>query len=123
MLDDEIFRNNTWYRDGKPHWVYNTPYLIATKQRGWIEWTPNVIASKVTLVAGEDKAVVKLTSFTPNFRTYQMKHGDDPWTDCDDQVEVPLKKERNRFVFRTVNLFGVTGPEHVVQIDWKETSR
>ena len=43
MLDDEIFRNNTWYRDGKPHWAYNTPYLIKTVRRDWIEWTPNVI--------------------------------------------------------------------------------
>ena len=27
VLDDENFRKNTWYRDGKLHWAYGTPYL------------------------------------------------------------------------------------------------
>jgi hypothetical protein len=67
-----------------------------------------------------DSAVVFLVSFTPNFKTYQVKKGDGQWVDCDEVVEVRLKKELNRFTFRTVNLFGVTGPEHRVEIDWQK---
>lgn len=117
MYKDDVFDNNTWYRDKKPHWAYNTPFLVATTQRNWIEWTPNVISSKVTLAS--DKATVFLTSFTPNFRSFQLKHGDQPWVDCDESVELPLKKELNRLTFRTINLFGVTGPEHSLEIAWK----
>jgi hypothetical protein len=116
LLDDENFRNNVWYRGGKPAWFYNTPYALRTTQRDWIEWTPNVIASRVR-VDGE-KARVSLASFTPNFKTFQMRIGEGTWRNCEDELDVPLVKGTNRFVFRTVNLFEVTGPEHRVQIDW-----
>jgi len=115
MLGDEIFKKNTWYRDGKPHWAYDTPYMILTTRRDWIEWTPNVINSKVAVKAG--KARVFLSSCTPNFRGFQIKASDDTWRDCGEEVELPLAKEgRNRFTFRTINLFGVAGPEHRVEI-------
>jgi hypothetical protein len=118
MLDDEIFRNNTWYRDGKPHWAYKTPYLIATARRDWIEWTPNVITSKVTIK--DDKARVFLSSCTPNFKSFQRMDDDGKWRDCDEQIEILLKKQgRNRFTFRTINLFGVTGPEHRIEIAYQ----
>jgi hypothetical protein len=144
MYDDEIFRNNTWYRGGdRPHWAYNTPHLITTTLRESIEWTPNVIRadikirnnaeilnSRISSGRGEmkayesqingDSAVVFLVSFTPNFKTYQLKKGDGQWVDCDEVVEIRLKKELNRFAFRTVNLFGVAGPEYRVEIDWQQ---
>jgi hypothetical protein len=116
LLDDENFRNNVWYRGGKPSWFYNTPYLLRTTQRDWIEWTPNVITSQVR-VEGE-KARVSLASFTPNFKTFQMRSGEGAWRNCEDELDLTLVKGTNRFVFRTVNLFEVTGPEHRVQIDW-----
>ena len=116
MYEDDIFRNNVWYRDGKPMWAYNTPYLVKTTRREWIEWTPNVIASTTKVKGG--RADVFLKSFTPNFRTFQMKTGDGEWTDCDERVTPTLRKDVNRFAFRTVNLFGVTGPEHRVKVDW-----
>lgn len=115
MLDDDIFRKNTWYRDGKRHWAYGTPYLIATPRRDWIEWTPNVITSRVTIKDG--KVGVFLGSCTPNFKIFQVKAGDGSWADCEEQVDLPIAgSELNRFAFRTVNLFGVTGPEHRVEI-------
>ena len=117
MLDDEIFRKHTWYRDGKPHWAYGKPYLVKTTQRSWIEWTPNVITSTVKIDG--DRADVFLRSCTPNFRSFQVKRGDGKWTDCAERVTPKLAKRLNRFTFRTVNLFGVTGPEHRVEIDWK----
>jgi hypothetical protein len=87
---------------------------LATTQRGWIEWTPNVIASNVR-VSGQ-KATVTLSSCTPNFRSYQVRIGDAGWTDCDEQVELAVKPEAYPASFRSVNLFGVAGPEHEVQI-------
>jgi Transglutaminase-like superfamily len=118
VLDDEIFRSHTWYRDGKPHWAYNTPYFIKTTRRDWIEWTPNVITSKVTIEG--DKAHVFLGSCTPNFRSFQKMRDDGSWHDCDEHLELSLdKRVRNRFVLRTINLFGVTGPEHHVEIAYE----
>ena len=115
MLDDDIFRQNTWYRDGKPHWAYHTPYLIATTRRDWIEWTPNVITSKVTIEG--DKAYVFVRSCTPNFRSFQKMNHDGTWCDCSEQIELSLDKQvRNRLTFRTINLFGVAGPEHRIEI-------
>ena len=117
MLDDDAFRKNTWYRDGKPHWAYNTPYLLKTTQRGWIEWTPNAIASKAKIEG--DRANILLTSVTPNFRTFQLRTDDGEWADCEERATPTLAKRLNRFAFRTVNRFGVTGPEHRVEIDWQ----
>jgi hypothetical protein len=115
VLEDENFRNNTWYRDGKPHWAYNTPYFIKTTRRDWIEWTPNVITSKVTVVG--KKAHVFLSSCTPNFRSFQSKTDDATWRDCNEEVDLPLNnRARNCFTFRTINLFGIAGPEHRVEI-------
>jgi hypothetical protein len=115
MLDDENFRNNTWYRNGKPHWAYGTPYLIETTRRDWVEWTPNVITSKVTIEG--NKARVFLGSCTPNFRSFQKMDEGGGWRDCDEEVELLLDRHAQMdFTFRTVNLFGVTGPEHHVKI-------
>jgi hypothetical protein len=118
VLEDEIFHNNTWYRDGKPHWAYGTPYFIKTTRRDWIEWTPNVITSTVTI--RDTMAYVFLSSCTPNFRSFQMMGKDGTWSDCDEQVELTLgNRDIERFTFRTINLFGVTGPEHRVEIGLK----
>ena len=115
MFKDDIFASNTWYRDGKPHWAYGTPYLITTTRRDWIEWTPNVIASKVTIEDG--KVRVFLDSCTPNFRSYQMRAGKGAWADSEDRVELPIAGSGiHRFTFRVINLFGVAGPEHRVEI-------
>lgn len=115
MLEDDIFKSNTWYRDGKPHWAYGTPYMILTTRRDWIEWTPNVITSKVTIADGTTHLL--LGSCTPNFRSFQTKAGDGTWNDCGEDVQRSLtEKGPNRFTFRTMNLFGVTGPEHHVEI-------
>jgi len=118
VLDDEIFRNNTWYRDGKPHWAYGTPYFIKTTRRDWIEWTPNVITSKVTIK--DNRAEVFLSSCTSSFRSFPMRDEAGTWKDCDEQAELSLdRRARNHFLFRTINLFGVTGPEHCVEIGLK----
>jgi len=120
MYDDEIFQKHIWYRDGEPHWAYDTPYLIKTTQRDWIYWTPNVISSQVNIQGQDGRAHIFLLSFTPNFKTFQMKISKGDWRNCDESLDLPLQKQLNRFAFRTVNLFGVTGPEHRLEIDWKK---
>lgn len=117
LFEDEFFRKNIWQRNGKQNWIIGSPYAIVTANRGWIEWTPNVIESKVRIVG--EKADISLSSFTPNFRSYQIKT-DKGWEDCREDLALPLVKPANTFLLRTVNLFGVTGPEHKVQIDWQE---
>jgi len=122
VLDDENFRQNTWYRDGKPHWAYGTPYFIKTARCDWIEWTPNVIASEVTVEG--NRARVFLNSCTPNFRSFQRRDDDGTWRDCVEEVELPLDQHtRMRLAFRTINLFGVAGPEHRVEIAYQAQNR
>jgi hypothetical protein len=42
------------------------------------------------------------------------------WRDCDEKVELSLnRRTRNRFRFRTMNLFGAAGPEHHVEIAYQ----
>lgn len=115
MFDDAIFRNHIWYRDGKPFWAYGTPFLIKTTRRDWIYWTPNTITSRAA-VSG-DTIRIRLDSFTPNFKTYQVQVDGQPWRDCPPRFDLTPQKTDHRLVFRAVNRFGVTGPEHHVEID------
>jgi len=39
------------------------------------------------------------------------------WNDISNIIEIELKKDKNEFIFRTVNLAGVTGPEHKIIIE------
>jgi hypothetical protein len=86
------------------------------QDRKAIEWTPNSIASKV--IIKENKAQIGLISNTPNLKTYQVKvMPDTTWKDVPNVSEVELKNDKNEILFRTVNLAGVTGPEHKVIIE------
>jgi hypothetical protein len=116
MYADNYYHKHVWLRDGKPHWAYNTRYLHPVPDRKSIEWTPNTIASKVSIV--RSKATIELHSITPNFKTYQMKEmPDGDWKDIPDSVEVALKKDTNEMIFRAVNIANVTGPEHKIIIE------
>ncbi len=120
MYDDDFFKNNTWIWGGKPHWAYAKPeFMKKVEDRDAIEWTPNTIASKVTIDG--DKATIELVSDTPNLKEYQMKRlPSGAWAKVDDKVEINLKDKKYDLVFRTMNLAGVTGPEHKIVIDSKD---
>lgn len=46
-----------------------------------------------------------------------MMDEDRMWHDCGEEVEFTLDMHtRMRFMFRTMNLFGITGPEHHIEI-------
>ena len=116
LFDDAFAKEHTWYRDGKPNWAYEQEFFVRVAHRSWIEWTPNVIASHCRF--DDDKLIVRLQSCTPNFKTYQMSFADsESWEDCDIINHIPLDKPSMRLNFRTVNIAGVTGPEHVVEIE------
>jgi hypothetical protein len=114
VYGDEFFRKHTWYRDGRPHWAYKAGFFIPVKNRNWIEWTPNVVTSKVRL--GRRSAAVRLVSCTPNLRTFQMRRGEGAWRNCPERVEVPLGRGGASLSFRAVNRAGVSGPVHRVEI-------
>jgi hypothetical protein len=115
MYQDEYFKNHIWIRDGKLHWAYNTRYLHLVSDRKAIEWTPNIISSKV-IIEG-NIARIELSSITPNLKTYQMKVlPNGKWKDVSNVAEIDLKKDMNEIVFRAINLADVAGTEHNVII-------
>lgn len=116
VYEDDYAKNHTWIWGGKPHWAYNTEFMKMIPDRDVIEWTPNTIASTVTIEG--NKATIELKSDTPNFEEYQMKDlvSGNAWQKVDDKFEFELTGERHQLVFRTVNIAGVSGPEHTVII-------
>lgn len=119
MYDDDFFKNNTWIWGENPHWAYDKPeFMLKVEDRDAFEWTPNTIASKVTI--NKHVATIELTSDTPNLKAYQMKIlPSKTWEIMDAIIEIKLEKEKYHLVFRTLNLAGVTGPEHKVIIESK----
>jgi len=114
LYADEFFETHTWIWDDKPHWAYDKPeFMLLVKDREAIEWTPNTIASDIRI---EGKmAFVELTSETPNLLTYQMKDmPSEEWLQVDKSIKMRLIKKRHEWHFRTINLAGVTGPEHKI---------
>ena len=115
MYEDDYFKNNTWIWDGKPHWAYNTSFMNPVPDRKAIEWTPNTIASEVMIK--NDSAIISLKSDTPNLKEYQMKSLSHPaWITTDDTILLILEKDEYFLTFRTLNLAGLSGPEHHISI-------
>ena len=115
MYEDDYFKNNKWIWDGKPHWAYGTEFMKLVSDRSAIEWTPNVISSKVKI---EDRiAKIELESETPNLRNYQMKRSSqEGWQETSASIELAVTGDEEEIVFRAVNIAGVIGPEHRIII-------
>lgn len=114
MYADDFFTTHTWIWDDKPHWAYSKPeFMLLEKERDAIEWTPNTIASEVNIDG--DVAYVRLISETPNLLAYQMKEiASGYWEQVDASLQLDLKRKQHEWSFRTINLAGVTGPEHQI---------
>ncbi len=114
---DNFFKNNTWIRDGKPHWAYSHPEMvIMTEDRAAIEWTPNTIASEVKI--NGNNAEVRLSSDASNLKEYQMKEmpaGE--WHKVSEEMILKLQNKWHKYLFRAVNLADVPGPEHKIVIE------
>jgi hypothetical protein len=117
MYNDDYYKSHTWIWDNKPHWAYSHPECLKlVSERDSIYWTPNTISSDVKIK--EDIATISLTSATPNLKEYQMKQlPSGNWMKTEKDTELKLKGEKMEFVFRTVNLADVTGPEHHIVIE------
>lgn len=117
VYKDDYVENNTWIWADKPHWAYDQPeFMRFVQYRDAIEWTPNTIASE-TQIEGI-VAKIKLISETPNLKEYQMKEmpaGE--WEQVEESFGMDLKKKRYELHFRTMNLAGVSGPEHKIIIN------
>ena len=117
MYEDDYFKNNIWIWGNKPHWAYEKPeFMILEPNRDAIEWTPNTIKSEVNIEG--HVAHIKLISDTPNLKEYQMKEtssGD--WQKIESNLDLDLTNDTHEFVFRTVNLANVFGPEHHIKIE------
>jgi hypothetical protein len=111
MYKDDYFSKHTWFWDGKPHWAYNTHEVSYQGTRDAIEWTPNVVSADAS-VSG-DHARVRLKSFTPNFKEYEINRGGE-WEKCDSVVQIELGKRKEQIAFRAVNAAGVAGPEYKI---------
>ena len=119
MYEDEYFINHTWIWGDGPHWAYDkSEFMRLVKERDAIDWTPNTIASEITIEG--DVASIRLTSETSNLKEYQMKElPSEEWEKVDDVTSIKLSKKRHELYFQTVNLLGVAGPEHHVVISSK----
>lgn len=116
MYEDGYYLDHKWLWDGKPHWAYDTDFLIPVPNLEAIEWTPNTISSNVFI---KDKQVaVELISDTPNLLEYQMKNvPDGNWEKVEDKISFQLNDRQHKMIFRAVNIAGVAGPEHRVTIE------
>ncbi len=114
VYEDDYFRANTWYRDGAPHWAYAADFFLPVRHRSWIEWTPNVVASRVEVMGA--RAEIALRSCTPSFATYELRREHGEWRPCQDRLSLPLSKSGLAVTFRSVNLAGVAGPDHRVEV-------
>jgi len=115
FYEDDYTRQHTWYRDGQPHWAYEGGFFVRTTHRNWIEWTPNVLQSRVAIE--DNRAVIALTSCTPNLKSYQVTTDRGrTWSDCPATYHLDLSPAGWSGAFRCVNLAGVAGPEHRVVI-------
>ncbi|MEQ6121124.1 hypothetical protein [Reichenbachiella sp. MALMAid0571] len=116
MYTDDYFKNNTWIWGEKPHWAYGKPeFMILEPNRDAIEWTPNTISSEVSIEG--NKANVGLNSDTPNLKGYQMKRlPNGNWQKAESNFSLDLTEDEHEIVFRTINLAGISGPEHLIKI-------
>lgn len=119
MYNDDYFKTHTWIWDNKPHWAYARPeFMKLVSDRDSIYWTPNTISSSIRIV--NDTSKIELTSDTPNLKEYQIKRlPSGTWEKTGKTCEFLLRGIKTNMTFRTLNLAGVTGPEHGIIIERK----
>jgi hypothetical protein len=115
VWDDRYFQTHTWYWGGKKHWAYDSGNFLRVRDRGAIEWTPNVLEVKARI---EDAAaLVEIGSCTPNLKEYQIRREGGGWEPVGKSFRLSLSKLREEWRLRSVNLAGVAGPEYSLVIE------
>lgn len=115
MIDDEYSRGRNWLRqDGGVD--ERELFSLRADRRGDIFWTLN--QARIHLYdAGNGVLKIQLETVTPNFRTFQVSIDGEDWLDCAPVFEWPLHGGQNFLHARSVNKFGVIGPEHKVVLN------
>ncbi len=65
-----------------------------------------------------DMVYLTMTTFTPGFKTYQVKVDLGAWADSDDRFVWRLHSGKNRVEMRAVSDFGVAGPPSHIELNW-----
>jgi len=115
VYDDDYWRANTWGRGGQPHWAYKAGYFIPIKQRGWIEWTPNVLRVKADVKG--NAVAVRVDSCTPNLKEYQLSADGGAWQPTKDSFTLELAKPKHEWRLRSLNTLNVPGPEYKLVVE------
>lgn len=118
VYDDEFFRANTWYRGGRKHWAYDKDQFLRVGDRGAIYWTPNVLDLRARIEG--NRALIDIESCTPNLKEYQIRREDGDWEPVGKSASLTLSGVREVWLFRSVNLAGVTGPEYRLVLERKQ---
>jgi hypothetical protein len=124
IFDNEAFRNTVWFRGGadgslSPHWAYRAGAFVPTSDRQQIEWTPGVPGLRVRQVS-TGILEVRVRSTTPNFKTYLIRIDDGAEQSIlDGRLRWHLNKGQNVLEVRSINLFGVSGPEVKAKVQYK----
>jgi hypothetical protein len=121
LWEDDYARNHVWWRIGRSnrHWAYEADYFVPTSHRDWIEWTPNVLQVEISLRGRELDG--KITSSTPNLKEYQIREASGgEWRPIEALFTLPLTRSKHEWRLRSVNLAGVSGPEHRVAVERKQ---
>jgi hypothetical protein len=61
---------------------------------------------------------ITMTTFTPSFKTFQVKVDEGAWTDSDDKFVWNLHSGKNRLEMRAVSKFGVKGSPSFIDLNW-----
>lgn len=112
---DSFFNASTYYRDGEPVSEKTFNWWVKTENRNAVEWTPNVV--KVDTDVDDKSLNIQIVSDTPNLKEYQMKEKvSGLWTKVNDELTLHLSRDTHVFLFRSVNLANVAGPESMVVV-------
>lgn len=73
----------------------------------------------IELKAERDSLTVQFATFTPNFARFEVKIDNRAWEPSESSLRWTPRVGKNQLLARTVNKFGVLGPESMIQVEAK----
>jgi transglutaminase-like putative cysteine protease len=92
-------------------------YRNFTDRRSDVAWTINQVRFDATPQPEPNELSVRMGTFTPFFKTFQIKADQTPWQDSPAKFAWHLHPGLNRLEMRTRNTSDVTGPPSFVEIE------
>lgn len=111
IVEDEYNENRTWQSNGKT----DVRETLGTRTRrvGDVFWTLN--QAHIHLYdQGSSDLKVQLETHSPNFENFEVSVDNGPWISSEAIFLWELHKGQNFVKARSVNKFGVRGPEHKI---------